>query len=216
MTDLLLQPTGNPSQYEVIEDGKSSAGSVCSTRSETIGSRGSGRLTSPSVPARSGCMASRRKKPPCRRSPTAGTAHAPANRRQIVWRTVATRARHLRRLPPTSAPTHFDGLEARNGKHQHKREPSRWRLCVGNLTRPLQTVHGWLQHRSVCRGRDAGQKGAVADSRWPRPYHLTDSLTVNRNLRSQAPGAPPAAAGRLASAVSCSAGTGNGGGHLPG
>ena len=72
---LLLQTTGNPSQYEVIEDGKIVGRIVCFvTLSETVGSRGSGRLTSPSVPVMSGCMASRRRAmTPCRRSPAAGT-----------------------------------------------------------------------------------------------------------------------------------------------
>ena len=74
MTDLLLQPTGNPSQYEVIENAQivgriSLFHALRDQRKPWIC-----RSTSPSVPAMSGRMAPRRRwKPPCRRSPVAGT-----------------------------------------------------------------------------------------------------------------------------------------------
>ena len=47
MTDLLLQPTGNPSQYEWSRANRSSAGLHCSARSETVASLGYGRSILP-------------------------------------------------------------------------------------------------------------------------------------------------------------------------
>ena len=47
MTDLLLQPTGNPSQYEVVAGEQIVGRMHCSARSETVASLGYGRSILP-------------------------------------------------------------------------------------------------------------------------------------------------------------------------
>ena len=74
LTDLLLGPTGNPTQYEVIADGQIVGRLALFSALRDHRKRGSDRLTPPSVPAVSGCLASKRRgKPTCRRSPEAGS-----------------------------------------------------------------------------------------------------------------------------------------------
>ena len=73
MTDLLLQPTGSPTQYEVIADGQIVG------RISLVGalqtSRGCGRSIFPSVKAVNRCMASRRRaRPRCSPSRRRGSA----------------------------------------------------------------------------------------------------------------------------------------------
>ena len=67
MTDLLLQPTGSPTQYEVIADAQI-VGRI------TLSSPGYGRSILPSVTAATRCTALRpRERLRCRRSREAGT-----------------------------------------------------------------------------------------------------------------------------------------------